>query len=102
MFANFLVILKRSIFVKTAVDIIRQLLDTFGQLFYSNIWSHWEASSFNNEAFFRQKNVTTSVTRFGDLLDFGQLFKAFDNNRFAQISHILRQFFKNVKNLLWF
>ena len=24
--------------------------------------------------------TTTSVTRLGDLLDFGQLFKAFDNN----------------------
>ena len=33
-----------------------------------------------------------SVTRSGDLLDFGQLFKAFGNNQFAQISHILRQF----------
>ena len=30
---------------------------------------------------------TSSVTRSGDFLDFGQLFKAF-----AQISHILRQF----------
>ena len=28
----------------------------------------------------------------GDLLDFGQLFKAFDNNQFAQISYIIRQF----------
>ena len=35
---------------------------------------------------------TTSVTRLGDLLDFGQVFKAFGNNKFAQISHILRQF----------
>ena len=26
---------------------------------------------------------TTSVTRFGDLLDFGQLFKARDNNYFV-------------------
>ena len=33
-----------------------------------------------------------SVTRFGNLLDFGQLFKAFDNNYFAKISFILRQF----------
>ena len=33
-----------------------------------------------------------SVTRLGDLLDFGQLFKAFSNNYFAQISHILRHF----------
>ena len=30
-----------------------------------------------------------SVTRLGDLLDFGQLFKVFGNNWFAQIYHIL-------------
>ena len=29
-----------------------------------------------------------------DLLDFGQILKAFGNNYFAQISHILGQFFK--------
>ena len=34
-----------------------------------------------------------SVTRLGDLLDFGQLFKAFGNNQYAQISYkSLRQF----------
>ena len=33
-----------------------------------------------------------SVTRLGDLLDFGQLFKAFGNIKFAQISYIIRQF----------
>ena len=36
--------------------------------------------------------VLSSVTRLVDLLDFGQLFKAFGNNYFAQISHILRQY----------
>ena len=36
--------------------------------------------------------LATSVTRFGDFLDFGQFFKAFGNNYFAQILHILRQF----------
>ena len=36
--------------------------------------------------------VVVSVTRLGELLDFGQLFKAFGTNKFAQISHILRQF----------
>ena len=36
--------------------------------------------------------IVTSVTRLGDLLHFGQLFKAFGNNEFAQISHILKQF----------
>ena len=35
---------------------------------------------------------TFSVTRLGDLLDFGQLFEAFGNNQFAQISHILGNF----------
>ena len=29
------------------------------------------------------------MTTLGDLLDFGQVFKAFVNNKFAQISHIL-------------
>ena len=36
--------------------------------------------------------MDNSVTRLGDLLDFGELFKAFGNNEFAQISHILGQF----------
>ena len=34
--------------------------------------------------------LVTSVTRLGNLLDFGQLFKACGNNYFARISHILR------------
>ena len=33
-----------------------------------------------------------SVTRVGDFLHFGQLFKAFCNNEFSQISYIIRQF----------
>ena len=42
--------------------------------------------------------IPSSVTRLGNLLDFGQLFKAFGKKWFAQISHILRQFFcKGVK-----
>ena len=36
--------------------------------------------------------VGTSVTRLGAFLDFKQVFKAFGNNYFDQISHILRQF----------
>ena len=35
---------------------------------------------------------STSVTSSGDLLRFGQLFKACGNNYFAQIIHIFRQF----------
>ena len=34
----------------------------------------------------------SSVTRSGDLLDFGQLLNAFGNTKFAQISHILKEF----------
>ena len=34
----------------------------------------------------------TSVTRLGDLLHFGQLFKACGNNYFAQIVHIFKDF----------
>ena len=41
--------------------------------------------------------VVGSVTRLGDLLHFGQLFKAYGNNYFAQIAHIFRQFCKVVK-----
>ena len=37
-------------------------------------------------------NIPSSVTRSGDLLDFGQLFEAFCNNEFVQISYILGQF----------
>ena len=36
--------------------------------------------------------IAISVTRLGDLLEFGQLFKAFGNNKFAEISHINWQF----------
>ena len=46
---------------------------------------------------FYGKKVDVSVTRLGNLLDFGQLFKAFGNNYFAQILHILRQFCKGAK-----
>ena len=34
----------------------------------------------------------TQCDQMGDFLHFGQLFQAFGNNKFAQISHILRQF----------
>ena len=47
-----------------------------------------------------QMFISVSVTRLGNFLDFGQLFKAFGNYKFTQISHILRQFFcKGVKML---
>ena len=41
--------------------------------------------------------LPTSVTRFGDLLNFGQLFKASGNNYFAQLAYILGNFCKGVK-----
>ena len=52
------------------------------------------SNSDNNNQLFDNcwEKVAFSMTRFGHLLDFGELFKAFDNNKFAQIFHILRQF----------
>ena len=40
---------------------------------------------------------TVSVTRLGNLLNFGQLFNACGNNHFAQITHILGNFCEGVK-----
>ena len=37
------------------------------------------------------------MTRLGDLVPFGQLFKACGNNYFAQIAHILGKFCKLVE-----
>ena len=66
----------------------------------------WGVGATTNSAFvtlqncFRESSVVniwrhkylTSVTRFGNLLNFGQLFKAFGNNYFAQIAHISSTF----------
>ena len=41
--------------------------------------------------------VASSVTRLGGLLHFGQLFETCGQNHFAQIAHILGNFFKGVK-----
>ena len=38
------------------------------------------------------ENLSLSVTRLGDLLHFGRLFKACGNNYFAKIAHIFRRF----------
>ena len=38
-----------------------------------------------------------SVTRLGDLLHFGQIFKASGNNYFAQTAHILGKFCRGIK-----
>ena len=53
--------------------------------------------AFGEDAIFTCRSVSFnchfySVTRFGDLLHFGQLFKACGNNYFAQISYTVRQF----------
>ena len=59
--------------------------------FFSELWSF---AKFDRKIFSLIKvafEVATSVTRLGDLLDFGQLLKAFGSNYFAQISHILGQ-----------
>ena len=50
----------------------------------------------NNRSYSLDFNVGTSVTRFGDLLHFEQLFKACGNNHFDQI---LGNFCKVVKIL---
>ena len=42
-------------------------------------------------------SVPSSVTRLGDLLHFGQLFKASSNNYFAKIAHIFGNFCIGVK-----
>ena len=55
-------------------------------------------------------SVEDSVTRFGNLLDFGQVFKAFGNNKFAQISHkfssflvksFLGNFYRHLAIFIW-
>ena len=43
--------------------------------------------------FWSYRDVGECVTRLGDLLHFGQLFKACSNDYFAQITHIFSQFF---------
>ena len=66
-------------------------------MFYLD-WGEWRKMTFPSFSFeiFNfcpiEQSGASSVTRSGDLLDFGKLFKAFGNDKFAQISHILRQF----------
>ena len=43
------------------------------------------------------KCVVSSFTRLGDFLHFGQLFKAYGNNYFAHIAHILGNFCRGFK-----
>ena len=60
---------------------------------------HWQL----DQAKINLVSTFASVTRLGDLLDFGQLFKGCDNNYFAQIAHILGIFCKGVNvNLSFF
>ena len=73
-------------------------------LFLSNVWvnssqvknaKNWKQNSTittnQHNRGQRESQAVISVTRLGDLLDFGQLFKAFGNNWFAQIAHIFSQ-----------
>ena len=60
------------------------------------------ASSLFRSCFLSNVRLTSSVTILGHLLDFGQVFKAFGNNFFAPISHILRQFLWRCQNLSFF
>ena len=46
--------------------------------------------------------IPISVTRLGDFLEFGQLFKAFGNNLFAKSLTFLGNFCKVVKNYYFF
>ena len=59
----------------------------------------WPKTSFENAS---RMLAIDSMTRFVDLLDFVQLFKAFGNNKFAQISHIFRHFLKRCQNISFF
>ena len=45
---------------------------------------------------------TNSVTRLGDLLHFGQLYKACGNSYFAQIAHIFKQIWLRCQNISFF
>ena len=62
----------------------------YGKIFSKKSLQSTKTAS--NNHFDVSSDMMSSVTRSGDLLDFGQLLKAFGNNLFAQISHILRQF----------
>ena len=46
--------------------------------------------------------LSVPQTVWPDFAIYGQLFKAFGNNRFAQISHIFRQFFVKKSKIYYF
>ena len=48
------------------------------------------------------EDTRVSVTRLGNILDFGQLFKAFGNNQFAPIFPILKQLLYSCQNRSFF
>ena len=45
-----------------------------------NIEAHWDWINFKPKLKWFNAGFTSSVTRLGELLDFGQLFEAFGNN----------------------
>ena len=61
-------------------------------------WHNFSSLLFNN-LHVQSNNLISdavSATRLGNILHFGQLFKACGNNYFAQIAHILGNFCKSV------
>ena len=50
----------------------------------------------------KQWRIKSSVTRLGNLLHFGQLFKVCCNNYFSQFTHIFWQFLLRCQNLSFF
>ena len=61
--------------------------DKFGRI--EETFQARSLETFQSEALF---NVKSSVTRLGDLLHFGQLFKDCGNNYYAQMANIYRKF----------
>ena len=75
------------------------LFRTYGNLFDTgNTRAHnlWPQST-TKQKFILLQWVMTSVTRLGNLLDFGQLFKAFGNNYLPKSPTFLGNFCKGVK-----
>ena len=51
---------------------------------------------------YQKVKYSLSVTRLGDLLHFGQLFKDCGKNYFAQLTNMLSQFLERCQNLSFF
>ena len=71
------------------IDIVKFI--RIAQSKYTNLWCRFVSWRNKLPQFFTLLEMT-SVTRLGDLLHIGQLYKANGNNYLAQIAHIVRQF----------